>query len=181
MILVIDLEATCDDAGSIPPEQMEIIEIGAVWADETGTVVDEFQAFVRPVMKPLLTNFCQQLTTISQVDIDAAATFPNTAARLASFAQLYSSASTRWGSWGQYDLNQLRRECERHAVPNPLQGIDHVNLKRQFAKNRRIREVGMSRALQILALPIQGTHHRGIDDARNIARTLPWSLPAERS
>lgn len=143
--------------------------------------MDEFQTFVRPVERPRLTDFCQRLTTICQADIDAAATFPHAAARLASFAQRHGSAGTRWGSWGQYDLNQLRRDCDRHGVPDPLRGLDHVNLKRQFAKNRRIREVGMSRALQILALPIEGAHHRGIDDARNIARMLPWSLPGERN
>ena len=31
-VLVIDLEATCDDADGLPASDMEIIEIGAVWA-----------------------------------------------------------------------------------------------------------------------------------------------------
>ncbi|GHT86553.1 hypothetical protein AGMMS49960_14700 [Betaproteobacteria bacterium] len=40
MILVIDLEATCDDGNvkPIPPDEMEIIEIGAVWATAEGMV-----------------------------------------------------------------------------------------------------------------------------------------------
>ncbi|HWO78436.1 MAG TPA: 3'-5' exonuclease, partial [Bacillus sp. (in: firmicutes)] len=32
------------------------------------------------------------------------------------------------------------------------------------------RGVGMARALEMLKLPLEGTHHRGIDDARNIAK-----------
>jgi inhibitor of KinA sporulation pathway (predicted exonuclease) len=32
----------------------------------------------------------------------------------------------------------------------------------------------MAAALRRVGLPLRGTHHRGIDDARNIARLLPW-------
>lgn len=30
----------------------------------------------------------------------------------------------------------------------------------------------MSEALQILNIPLEGTHHRGVDDAKNIAKIL---------
>ena len=47
--LVIDFEATCCDQGTIPPDKMEIIEIGAVMVDAGDLKpVDEFQSFVRP-------------------------------------------------------------------------------------------------------------------------------------
>ena len=49
-VLVIDLEATCDDADGLPASDMEIIEIGAVWATAEGSVLDTFQALVRPVV-----------------------------------------------------------------------------------------------------------------------------------
>jgi inhibitor of KinA sporulation pathway (predicted exonuclease) len=35
---------------------------------------------------------------------------------------------------------------------------------------------GLGRALRIAGLELLGTHHRGIDDARNIARLLPWAF-----
>jgi inhibitor of KinA sporulation pathway (predicted exonuclease) len=34
----------------------------------------------------------------------------------------------------------------------------------------------MAQALQLAGLPLEGTHHRGIDDARNIAKLLPYIL-----
>jgi len=34
----------------------------------------------------------------------------------------------------------------------------------------------MDGALRRVGLPLVGTHHRGIDDARNIARILPFAL-----
>lgn len=36
LVLVVDLEATCCDRGSIPDAEMEIIEIGACWAYNDG-------------------------------------------------------------------------------------------------------------------------------------------------
>lgn len=174
-VLVIDLEATCDDADGLPASDMEIIEIGAVWATAEGTVLDTFQALVRPVVRPQLTPFCRQLTNIQQADVDDAELFPAVAARLASFAQRHQQPGATWGSWGQFDAKQLARDCERHGIQNPLAAFEHVNLKRRFAKARKIKEVGMARALQMVGLPLDGSHHRGLDDARNIAKLLAWS------
>ena len=48
-----------------------------------------------------------------------------------------------------------------------------INVKTLFAITRSLRrEVGMSKALQILGMPLEGTHHRGGDDAWNIAGIL---------
>lgn len=175
-ILVVDLEATCDDGDRLPAADMEIIEIGAVWATPDGTVLDTFQTIVRPVVHPQLTSFCLQLVGIPQADIDVAETFPAAAAALARFAQLHQSANALWGSWGRYDAKQLARDCDRHGTVDPLAALTHLNLKREFAKARKIKEVGMARALAMVGLPLDGAHHRGLDDARNIAKLLPCSL-----
>ncbi len=171
-ILIIDLEATCDEGDRLLAEEMEIIEIGAVWASADGRVIDTFEALVRPVVHPQLTSFCKQLTGVSQSDVDSAEPFPIAAAKLASFAQRFQPDSTVWGSWGQFDANQLACECERHGVQHPLIGFEHVNLKRRFAKSRKIKEVGMARALQMVGCALEGAHHRGLDDAKNIAKLL---------
>jgi inhibitor of KinA sporulation pathway (predicted exonuclease) len=48
--LIIDLEATCSDDGTVPRQEMEIIEIGAVMqSSRTFEIESEFQTFVRPV------------------------------------------------------------------------------------------------------------------------------------
>jgi inhibitor of KinA sporulation pathway (predicted exonuclease) len=170
MILVIDLEATCADDGSIGPDAMEIIEVGAVWATENGVVVDSLQRFVRPVERPCLTPFCMALTRIRQAQVDAAAGWPGVAADLGSFARRHRARY--WGSWGNYDARQIERECLRHGIAHPFAGLAHVNLKGRFAKLRGIKQVGMATALKIAGLPLEGQHHRALSDARNVARLL---------
>lgn len=171
-ILVIDLEATCSEDGSIARADMETIEVGAVIASAQGEVLVEFQRFVRPTIHTTLTPFCLALTHITQADVDGAQEWPAVAAELGAFAQAHGVAT--WGSWGRYDANQIQSDCARHEIPNPLAGIEHLNLKGLFAKRRDIKQVGLSSALRILKLKFDGQHHRGIDDARNTARLLPY-------
>jgi inhibitor of KinA sporulation pathway (predicted exonuclease) len=171
--LVIDLEATCDEEGRIPEKIMEIIEIGAVLVDAaTLEPVGELQTFVRPVIRPKLTEFCTKLTTIEQADVDAAPTFPEAIERLAKFV---GDRDALFCSWGDYDRKQFEIDAARWGVPLPLRG--HMNLKKRFSTAAgEATRYGMASALEKVGIPLEGTHHRGIDDARNIAKLLPHIL-----
>jgi inhibitor of KinA sporulation pathway (predicted exonuclease) len=172
--LVIDLEATCDQGGRIPRDETEIIEIGAVLVDAaTLAPVDAFQTFVRPIRHRQLTPFCTQLTSITQADVDPAPTFPVALQRL---TRWMGGRDALFCSWGDYDRDQFGRDARRHGVALPF-GQRHLNLKRAFGERMgEARGPGTGQALRRVGLRFEGTPHRGIDDARNIARLLPFSL-----
>jgi inhibitor of KinA sporulation pathway (predicted exonuclease) len=173
-ILVVDLEATCSDTD--PAFDMETIEIGACWVGLDGSVIDRFQSFVRPIANPVLTDFCSRLTGITQADVDAAQHFPAAADALREFVSRHQQLGSVWASWGVYDRRQLDRDSARHGVVAPIV-LEHENLKRRFAKTRRIgKEVGMVKACELVGLTLAGTHHRALDDALNVARLLPWAF-----
>lgn len=172
-VLVIDLEATCSSDFSIAPESMEIIEIGAVWVSTKNQILDQFQSFVLPIENPQLTSFCTELTGIEQHQIDEASTWPKVASALKQFIERYESTERIWASWGAWDRKQIERESDRHRVSNPLINFRHCNLKADFAKSRKIKQVGMATALRISGMLIEGEHHRAISDALNIVRLLP--------
>lgn len=101
----VDLEATCDEVDEsesprplvVVPDQMETIEIGMVVIDlESLEIVDEFQRFVRPQINPTLTNFCKELTSIQQADVDSARTYQEIGEELRTFAARYPDAA--WAS-----------------------------------------------------------------------------------
>ncbi|MEL6674518.1 MAG: 3'-5' exonuclease [Bacteroidota bacterium] len=163
--IVFDLEATCWEG---KPQEMvsEIIEIGAVKLDASGREVDEFQAFVKPVIHPTLSAFCTQLTTIEQAQVDQAEEFPAVCARF----QAWIGASYWLCSWGFYDRKQLKQDCTHHQLDigwlKP-----HISVKHQYADLHQLRRpFGLGGALKNEQLSFEGTPHRGIDDARNIAR-----------
>ncbi len=177
--LVIDLEATCDDERRLPSRQMEIIEIGAVLVDPASLdPVGEFQTFVKPVRHPVLTPFCTRLTSITQADVAGAPGFPQAIRQLARFIE---GRDALFCSWGDYDRHQFEQDARYHKVALPFGGR-HLNLKKRFsAELGEEKRYGMAGALRRVGLTLRGTHHRGIDDARNIARLLPWSLGRVRA
>jgi len=178
--LVIDLEATCCDDNSFPRTDMEIVEIGAVMVcPTTHQPLDEFQTFVRPVLNPNLTDFCRNLTNISQSQVDSAPSFAGALSNLIDWANGFDPFV--FCSWGNYDRTQFESDCSRHDVDYPL-GDRHINLKAEFASaHGRRKKLGVPAALRLVGLTFSGSHHRGIDDARNIARLLPYVSPPASS
>jgi len=76
-----------------------------------------------------------------------------------------------------YDLNQFRTDCRRHQIPLPASFENHVNLKQAFSRLKEVKPTGMKGALRMMEIPLEGTHHRGVDDARNIAKLALILLP----
>lgn len=171
-LLVVDLEATCDSGERIPRHEKETIEIGAVLVDSASLEpVDELGTFVRPVRHPVLTRFCTELTTITQRDVEDAPPFPEAIERVRSWL---AGRPILLCSWGDYDKNQLAQDARYHRVALPF-GDAHLNLKKRFSESLGLpKMLGVSGALRHVGLELRGTHHRGIDDVRNIARLLPW-------
>ena len=171
--LVIDLEATCCDKKTIRRHEMEIIEIGAVMVEsETLEIISEFQTFIKPVRNPNLTYFCRELTHIKQKDVDNAPLFKEAIKNLQKW--LYQYDNFIFGSWGDYDRKQIEQDCNYHKIAYPI-NASHINIKKQFSDTQGLKKrLGMKQALEYVNLPLDGTHHRGIDDARNIAKLLPF-------
>jgi inhibitor of KinA sporulation pathway (predicted exonuclease) len=170
-VVIVDLEATCSDDGSVPRGEMEIVEIGAV-VQEVGTyaVVAEFRTFVRPVRHPVLTPFCTTLTGIRQEDLADAPPYREAIAALRAWLAFFGEVL--FCSWGNYDRNQFLQDCAYHDVEYPF-GPGHVNLKAEFSRAiGQRRPFGVGEALRRLGLRFEGSPHRGLDDARNIARIV---------
>ncbi len=181
-LLVLDFEATCARDGSILAADIEIIEVGAVWADAQGEILDQFQAFVRPQVHPLLSPFCKELTGISQDDVDGADGLVAVMGEFHRFCSIHDTQT--WLSWGDWDAKQMRIDCRRAGCPNPLDGWTHINGKPLFAKVHQLaQQPGLARALKLAGIQGQGRAHRGIDDAINTAALLPFMqgqpLPSE--
>ena len=69
-LIVIDFESTCwkEKHGYLP----EIIEFPAVLINvSTGIIEEEFQQYVMPSENPILSEFCTNLTGISQGDVES--------------------------------------------------------------------------------------------------------------
>ncbi len=173
-ILVIDLEATCWKSNESRGQTSEIIEIGiCVLNTKDGSISQNKGIMVKP-KHSTISSFCTELTTITQGLIDEQGISLSDACKL--LREEYDAYSYTWASYGGYDLKMMKSECLHKGVDYPL-CQDHINVKELFTEAREInKKVGMNGALQILGLPLEGTHHRGVDDAKNIAKILYWCI-----
>ena len=175
--LIVDLEATCCDKKTIQRDKMEIIEIGAVVVDaKTLKIVDEYEVFIKPILNPTLTTFCKTLTTITQEDVDNAMGYKEALEDFKTWFAKYDNFL--FCSWGDYDKSQFLQDCKLHGVAYPF-SEEHLNIKKEFAKVQKVKPCGLDVALNHVGLELQGTHHRGIDDARNMACLMPFIVKRE--
>jgi inhibitor of KinA sporulation pathway (predicted exonuclease) len=168
-ILVVDVEATCWNGSPPEGQTSDIIEIGCCLLDTRAlTPSDPFSYLVRPE-RSAVRPFCTELTTLTAEQVQSGIPFAEACAQLVTE---FASDRRVWASWGNYDREQFARQCADLGVPYPF-GKTHLNVKTLFSLfGGHPREYGMARALQIAGLPLTGAHHRGADDAWNIARLL---------
>ncbi|WP_116246028.1 3'-5' exonuclease [Nocardiopsis sp. FIRDI 009] len=167
LLNVVDVEATCW-RGSPPPGQAnEIIEIGLTVVDLAARRrVSRHGLLVRPA-RSRVGDFCTELTSLTQAEVDTGVSFAEACRWL---AREHAAGERPWASWGEYDRRQFTRQCRDTGTEYPF-GEHHTNAKRVFGEfhGTRKKAPGMDRALRMAGLPLQGRHHRGEDDAWNIA------------
>lgn len=172
-IVVIDIEATCWKERTPACQISEIIEIGICPIDiKSGNILETRDIIVKPEHSKV-SNFCTKLTTLTQEQVDAGISFKDACMILITE---FMTKKRVWASYGNYDKNKFVEQCHSENVVYPFSN-DHINVKTMFGiMNSQHRQVGMTEALKILGIPLDGTHHRGNDDAFNIARILSCLL-----
>lgn len=181
--IIFDLEATClkEKRNDFRNETIEIGAVKCIYNNKFLESVNTFNVFIKPYLNPKLSDFCMELTTITQKDVDSAEYFPGA---ISKFQKWIGSGNYLLCSWGDYDKKQFVNDCILHGL-DYVWTEDHFNLKKDFSRIRGMKkEIGMKKALDILNIPLDGTHHRGIDDAINIHKIFlrhfkEWSFHNE--
>ena len=166
-VLVVDVESTCWESYPPPGQNTEIIEIGLCLVDSASLERLEKRAImVRPQMSTV-SQFCTELTSITPEMAEEGVTLGEAVEIL---LDEYDAENRLFASWGDYDRNQFRRNCDAYRLRYPF-GPTHLNVKNLFSIGLGIRkELGIDGAMDRMGLSMEGTHHRGVDDAWNIAQ-----------
>ena len=174
--LVLDFEATCDDKN--PPSPQEIIEFPVVMLNARTMRTDSvFHTYVKPTVYPQLTPFCIRLTGITQEMLIGQ---PTLAEALDKFDDWYKtnglldpSVSSTFVTCGDWDLKtMLPNQCRHFKIHRPGYFDKWINIKKLFETSTGVKAKGMTFMLKHFDLELEGRHHSGIDDSKNIARIL---------
>ncbi|KAJ3150514.1 3'-5' exoribonuclease 1 [Geranomyces michiganensis] len=180
--LVLDVEATCIETPSGVPFKFgyypnEIIEFPVVVIDaRTLTNAGVFHSYVRPTVNPTLSDFCKNLTGITQETVDAADDFPTVLARFERWMAQFSTypfANAVFVCDGAFDVRDfLRKQCQHSVINRPPYAIRFVDLRRLYVDFYQRTRTNLAGMLSGLGMEFDGREHCGLDDATNIARIV---------
>ncbi|XP_062518592.1 ERI1 exoribonuclease 3-like [Corticium candelabrum] len=175
--LVLDFQATCDDKVRVYPQ--EVIEFPVLLFNaRTFATEDVFHTYVTPTVHPRLSAFCTKLTGITQDKVDGQPTLHETMQRfhewMASHGLLDPSVKSCFVTCGDWDLKtMLPSLCTYLKLSIPDYFRKWVNIKKVFQRTfHKPKLVDMVPMLDDLGLQLDGRHHSGIDDSKNIAKIL---------
>jgi inhibitor of KinA sporulation pathway (predicted exonuclease) len=181
-INVIDIEATCwNNGGERKDQPNETIEIGIAEVDLSDLTMYRNEGFYIIPQNSTISDFCTKLTGITPEVIKKQGESFAKAIRL--LKTTFRVHQRHWISWGDYDKNQLRHDCDRHNLQyHRIFFKRHVNFKTVFAMMHGLpRELGVEAALSHVKLSFIGSPHSGKDDAHNIARLYIHTLKKFRT
>uniref|UniRef100_A0A3P9MS50 ERI1 exoribonuclease 2 n=1 Tax=Poecilia reticulata TaxID=8081 RepID=A0A3P9MS50_POERE len=189
-LIVIDFESTCwrekNNYGQ------EIIEFPAVLLNtSSGEVESEFHTYVQPQEHPVLSEFCTELTGITQVQVETGVPLQICLSRFNRWVQNLqldkrvmfpnkqqtcsaSDASQKlctFLTWSDWDLGVcLQYECKRKQLHKPDVLSSWIDLRSTYRLFYSRKPKGLNGALQDLGIQFSGREHSGLDDARNTAQ-----------
>ncbi|XP_066993028.1 3'-5' exoribonuclease 1 isoform X2 [Anabrus simplex] len=174
--VIVDFEATCEEVNSSDYPH-EIIEFPAVLVStEKLEIVDHFQAYCKPIVNPKLSDFCVELTGITQEKVDNSQPFDEVLESFEAWLKKHKLGSKfKYGvvTDGPWDMGRfLYGQCKISGVPYPRFGNKWINIRKIFSSFYKSKRYCLRLMLEHLDIGFEGRPHCGLDDARNIARIL---------
>lgn len=184
-ICVLDFEATCDDVDDFPHEIIEFPSVLLRWNDKLGNYeeVSRFQKYCRPKNNPTLSDFCVNLTGITQKLVDSGEWFPDVmndhyqwlVDSVREFGENDQVEDVAILTCGMWDLEKMlpREYMNWNLVPPSKIYSRVINIKDSYKSAYGLEKgYGMARMLEHSGLKLEGRHHSGIDDCHNTARLV---------
>lgn len=169
---ILDFEANCIKDSVIKPQ--EIIEVPVVVYDcVSKSIVKELEFHLYCKPKVDITPFCTQLTGITQDMVKNAPSFKLVYKYLQKwyYKNGWNKENFVWVTCGDWDFGTaLPNQASYSGIKLNSIFKEWTNIKVVFKKLLGYKAGSMPEMLSNLGLELQGRHHSGIDDARNIAK-----------
>ncbi|XP_039260145.1 ERI1 exoribonuclease 3-like [Styela clava] len=177
--IVLDFEATCERS-KLTYDQ-EIIEFPAFKVNSSTYQIEEcFHSFVRPTIQPILSEFCMQLTGITQFQVDDKPTLKEVMQLFDIWMEKHVLSDNKnfiFCTSGDWDLmKMLPSECKMKNLTLPKYFYPYVNINKSYAltmgKWPRLGKGRLHAMLRLLDLEVFGELHQGTSDCENMIRIM---------
>ena len=162
---------------------METIQFGGVIVDmRSYKIVEDIDIYVKPKIHPKLTDFCVELTGITDERLERKGVSLGELCGLLGKKIKPYKHQLEWAGWGAFDGRFLSMDMKRAGLEEsyPLRDIKYNNLSYMFqrAQNAK-RKMGLRKAMRKCNIEFSGRHHNGYFDAYNTSKLLPFILPKQ--
>ncbi|KAL2649976.1 hypothetical protein R1flu_018104 [Riccia fluitans] len=199
-----DMSVRADDTEKVKPQpfdhflvldlegRVEILEFPVVMLDaKTLEVVDRFHRFVRPckMNEEWIEDYIRNKYGkwgLERVWHDTAIPFTQVLPEFESWLESHSLFDTKnpsklktaaFVTCGNWDIKtKIPEQCVTSDIQLPPYFNEWINLKDIYFNFYKFRASGMLAMMKGLKMPMQGTHHVGLDDAHNITRVVQRML-----
>ena len=160
------------------PDIMEIIEFPVLKVNaQTFETESVFHSYVQPTIHTKLNPVCTEITGITQDMVTGQPTLPEVLRMLDDWMRaeklLDKDVKTCFATCGDWDLKTgLPVQCKYQNIQYPDYLRKWINVKDSFRTIIGRKGHGMKTMLEDLGLELDGRHHSGIDDSKNIAKIL---------
>ena len=160
------------------PDIMEIIEFPVLKVNaQTLETESIFHSYVQPTIHTQLNPVCTEITGITQAMVIGQPKLPEVLKLLDDWMKaerlLEEGVTICFVTCGDWDLKTgLPTQCTYQKIDYPEYLRKWVNIKDIFMKLTGTKGFSMKTMLKDLHLELEGRHHSGIDDSKNIAKIL---------
>lgn len=139
----------------------EIIEVGAVKLDQSLNLMSTYHSYVRPLMSPILSEYCIKTNNISQEQVDNSPTFTK---MLDEFMPWVGIGRIKTISWGTREKQNFKYNCQMYG--RPYKWISkNIDLKKKYGIIRDIEKPTFTNALNDLNIPFNIDQTSSLDIA----------------
>ena len=167
-LLFVDLEMTCFPTREEGDKHFtEVIEIGIVAVDNPNAKIVDKASYLIKNEKTPITDYCTQITTITQDLIDQEGVPLKDACD--AIQERFRSHNKTWMAWGCGDYNHLEKNCLEKNIENPFSD-NYINFSEWVALSRGVvRSGGLKKNLIMNGISYNGQQHRAMVDAEATA------------
>ncbi|CAO4384571.1 unnamed protein product [Caenorhabditis nigoni] len=189
-LLIIDFETTCEE--NVFDHPVEIIQIGVVVLNIKDKVIREdvvFNKLVKPVVNPILSQHCIELTGIQQNDVDKAETFSVVYQHFLAWLKEHKFDERKFafvcdGRQDMWRLAQYQFLLIKETFPAIFrQWINMNKIFQDVAKEKYLSIAGRSnleKMSNFFEIEFDGHAHNAIDDVKFLAKVTQKILETGR-
>ena len=173
-LLILDFEANCIKDGKLNCQEIIEFPIIPINVQSLDISDNNFHYYIKPTVHTEITDFCTELTGITQDTVNSGIKLEEALEKLEIWMQKngFNEQNSIFVTCGRWDLNScLKNEAIYKNLNYPNYLKRYINIKdiwcQVMFKNK---SAGMKGMLDSFNLKLEGRHHSGIDDSKNIAK-----------